>query len=316
MTVVLPYPATGSPDVEGTSRITKLLKTMQTYSTPALTDNLAQQLVQSLSGALDQPVNIERQPTGNTIAGTSHVVNARPDGYTLLFTGNPTVTIFPATYPQLPFNPHRDLAPVALFARMPLALIARSGSSITTVRELVARARRMPGQINYAVLGEGTTSRLTGEFFGATSRVEIVHVNYNGSVPAINAVITDNVDFGFVPLTSVLPFLNGGAVRVIALTTGARHISVPAVPTLAESGLPGFDAAGWFGVFAQSGVSGAIIAQLNSAINRALSEDMLSRTLSKLGLDISIGTPGEFQTLIKNDTERWGRLIKAPSLSP
>ncbi len=310
LTLVMPYPATGSPDIDGASRITKLIKTMQSFSSPPLTDSLALELVQLLSGVLDQPVNFERHPAGNTIAGTRYAAEAKPDGYTLLFAGNPTVTIYPSLYPRLPFNPRKDLAPVAAYARMPMVMIANRDNPTKTVQQVIERARAMPGKINYSALGDGSTAHLTGELFRAMSGAEIVHVNYNGSAPAINAVATRNVEFGFVPLTAALPFMKGGMIKVVAVTSASRHASVPHVPTFGESGLAEFEASGWFGVFAPAATPRAILLQLNAAINRVLSEDFLQRTLIKQGLIAAPGTPDYFRALIERDSERWARLLK------
>ena len=239
-----------------------------------------------------------------------YAAQAAPDGYTLLFAGNPTITIFPSLYRRLPFDPTRDLIPVANMARMPIALITASDNPAKTVRDVIERARFMPGQINYAVVGDGTTSHLTGESFRAASGIEIVHVNYNGSVPAINAVITRNIEFGFVPLTAVLPYSKSWQGADYRIASAGRHPAVPEVPTIAESGLDGFEADGWFGVFAPARTSGAIVSLLNYEINRALSEESLQRMLSGKGLLAAPGTPEEFRALIEKDRERWAHLLK------
>lgn len=310
LTLVVPFPATGSADITGTPRITKLIKMMQTLSTPSLTDSLAQQLAQVLTGALGQPVNLERHPSGKTIAGTRYAARATPDGYTLLFAGNPTITIYPSLYPSLPFDPARDLMPVATIAWLPIALIAASDNPAQTVGYLIERARLMPGQINYAAVGDGSTAHLTGELFRVMSGTEIVRVNYNGSVPAVNAVFTRQVEFGFVPLTAVLPYLEGGKVRIIAVASAARHPAAPEVPTIAESGLTGFEASGWFGVFAPARTSSAIVSLLNYEINKALATEALQRALSSQGLLAAPGSSEEFRALIEKDRARWARLLK------
>lgn len=310
LTLVVPFQASGSPDIEGTTRIGKLVKVMQTLSTPSLTDALAQDLAHSLSIALGQPVNLNRQARGNTVDGTRYAAQAVPDGYTLLFAGNPTLTIYPALLQRLPFNPVRDLTPVANLARMPLALITASDNPSKTVRDLIAHARRLPGQINYAAVGDGTTAHLTGESFRIASGTEIVHINYNGSVAAINAVVTRQVEFAFAPLTAVLPYLNGGNIRIIGIASSARHPAVPQVPTIAESGLDRFEADGWFGVFVPARTPGAIVSLLNYEINRVISEEALQRSLSGKGLLAAPGTPGEFRALIEKDRERWASLLK------
>lgn len=314
LTLVVPFPASGSADISGSPRITKLIKMMQTLSTPSLTDVLAQDLAHALSAALGQPVNLKRRPSGKTIAGARDAARAAPDGYTLLFAGNPTITIYPSLYQRLPFDPMRDLIPVANIAWMPIALITAGDNPAKTARDVIERAQFMPGQINYAAVGDGTTAHLTGESFRAASGIEIVHVNYNGSVPAINAVITRNIEFGFVPLTAVLPFLRGGKVRIIGIASAGRHPAVPEVPTIAESGLDGFEASGWFGVFAPARTSAATVSLLNYEINRALSEEVLQRALTGKGLLAAPGTPEEFRALIETDRERWAHLIKTATI--
>lgn len=311
LTLVLPFPASGSTDISGSPPISKLINMMQTLSTPSLTDVLAQDLAHTLSVALAQPVNLKRFPSGKTIAGARYAAQAAPDGYTLLFAGSPTFTIFPSLYRRLPFDPMRDLLPVANMARMPIALITASDNPAKSVRDVIKRARFMPGQINYAVVGDGTTAHMAGESFRTASGIEIVHVSYNGSLPAINAVITRNIEFGFVPLTAVLPFIKGGRVRIVSIASARRHPAVPEVPTIAESGLDGFEAGGWFGVFAPARTSGATVSLLNYEINRALSEESLQRTLSGMGLLAAPGTPEEFRALIENDRGRWAHLLKA-----
>lgn len=310
LTLVVPFPASGSTDISGSPPITKLIKLMQTLSTPSLTDVLAQDLAHSLSIALGQPVNIKRRPSGKTIDGARYAAQAAPDGYTLLFAGSPTITIFPSLYRRLPFDPARDLIPVANMARMPIALITARDNPAKSVRDVIGRARFMPGQVNYAVVGDGTTSHLAGESFRAASGIEIVHVSYNGSVPAISAVITRNIEFGFVPLTAVLPYLRVGRVRIISIASAGRHPAVPEAPTIAESGLDGFEADGWFGVFVPARTSGAAVSLLNYEINRVLSEESLQRMLSGMGLFAAPGTSEEFRALIEKDRARWAPLLK------
>jgi tripartite-type tricarboxylate transporter receptor subunit TctC len=310
LTLVVPFLASGSSDISGTPRITKVLKMMQTLSTPSLTDSIAQDLAHSLGVALGQPVNFTRQPRGNTVVGTRYAAQATPDGHTLLFAGSQTITIYPLLYQRLPFDPARDLAPVANVARMPIALVAASDNPSKTVRDVIMHARRLPGQIKYASVGDGTTAHMAGAAFREASGTDIVHVNYNGSLAAINAIITSQVEFGFVPLTAVLPYVNGGKVRIVSIASAARHLALPEVPTIAESGLDAFEAEGWFGVFVPARTPGAIVSLLNYEINRVLSEESLQRALSGKGLLAATGTPEDFRARVEKDRERWAPLVK------
>ena len=289
---------------------------MQTVSTPSLTDNLVRELQQTLAGALSQPVHVYRRVRGKTNAGTRYVAMAAADGYTLLFADNPTITIFPALNPKPPFDALADLVPVATFAHMPIALITTSDRSNEGVRSVIERARRLPGSINYASAGDGSTSHLTGELFRAMSGADIVHINYNGSLPAINAVVTGQVELGFVPLSAVLPYLDGGRVHIIAVASALRHPAVPGAPTIAESGLPGFDASGWFGVFAPARTPGVIVSLLNHEINRALSDESLQRALIVQGLSPAPGSVEDFRALVAKDRARWVPLLKTVAVNP
>ncbi len=312
--LILPFPGTGSTDISGIPRISKLLRIMQNVSAPSLTDNMVQQLQQTMAGALGQPVNLLRRARGKTNAGTRYVAQSAADGYTLLFADNPTITVFPALDPSVTFDTLRDLVPVAMFARMPIALITVADRPQESLREVIERARRLPGSINYASAGDGSTSHLTGELFAAMSGAQIVHVNYNGSLPAMNAVLTGQVELGFVPLPAVLPYLGGGKIRIIAMASGARHPAVADIPTIAESGVAGFDASGWFGIFAHARTPDSIVSLLNYGINRALSEDLLQRSLLAQGMLPAPGSSEEFRAQVASDRERWTRVLKTISI--
>src|SRR4051812_25235861 len=261
--LILPFPGTGSTDIAGIPRITKLARIMQNVSAPSLTDTMLQEIQQTLGAALGQPVNVLRRVRGKTNLGARYVANAAPDGYTLLFADTPTITVFPVLNPRPPIDVAAELVPVAMFARMPIALITVSERPHETLRDVIERARRLPGSINYASAGEGSTSHLTGELFAAMTGAQIEHVNYNGSLPAINAVLTTQVELGFVPLSAVLPYLGGGKIRIIAMASSMRHPAVADVPTIEESGVAGFNASGWFGLFAPARTPSAIVSLLN-----------------------------------------------------
>jgi tripartite-type tricarboxylate transporter receptor subunit TctC len=310
--LILPFPATGSTDISGIPRISKLLRIMQNVSAPSLTDDMVQQLRQTLAGGLGQPVNLLRRVGGN---GTRYVARSAADGYTLLFADNPTITVFPALNPSPSFDALRDLVPVAMFARMPIALITVADRPQESLRDVIERARRLPGSINYASAGDGSTSHLTGELFAAMSGAQIVHVNYNGSLPAMNAVLTGQVELGFVPLPAVLPYLGGGKIRIIAMASGTRHPAVAGIATIAETGVADFDASGWFGIFAPARTPSAIVSLLNYDINRALSEDLLQRSLIAQGMLPAPGSSEDFRAQVERDRERWVRVLKSAAFS-
>lgn len=310
LTLIVPFPATGTPDVNGSPRITKMVKLVQTLSTPALTDALAQDVASGLGAALEQTVQIERKSGGMTVEGAQTVARAAPDGHTLLFAGNPTITIYPSLFRQGGYDPQRQLAPVAQLAEMPIALVSESGNPARTVRQVIERVRFVPGQVNFAALGEGTTAHLASEVFRQMAGIQIVRVDYNGSIPALNAVATRNVEFGFVPLTAALPFAGGGRIRIIAIGSARRHPATPETPTIAESGVEGYAASGWFGLFAPARTAPSIVSLLNYNVNRVLVEDGWQRMLVARGLFAVNSSPEEFRSLVERDAERWSLLLR------
>jgi tripartite-type tricarboxylate transporter receptor subunit TctC len=312
--LILPFPGTGSTDIAGIPRITKLARIMQNVSAPSLTDNMVQDIQQSLAAALGQPVNVLRRVRGKTNLGARYVAQSAPDGYTLLFADAPTITVFPVLNPKPPVDVATELVPVGMFARMPIALIAATDHPPETVREIVDRARRLPGSINYGSAGEGSTSHLTGELLAAMTGAPIVHVNYNGSLPALNAVLTGQVELAFVPLPAVLPYLPGGKVRIVAMASSMRHPAVAGIATIAESGVAGFDASGWFGLFAPARTPSAVISLLNYDLNRALGEEFLQRALTMQGMLPAPGTSEEFRVQVEADRARWGAILKTVAI--
>ena len=299
--LILPFPGTGSTDIAGIPRISKLARIMQNVSAPSLTDNMVQDIQQSLAAALGQPVNVLRRVRGKTNLGARYVAQSAPDGYTLLFADAPTITVFPVLNPKPPVDVATELVPVGMFARMPIALIAATDHPPETVREIVDRARRLPGSINYGSAGEGSTSHLTGELLAAMTGAPIVHVNYNGSLPALNAVLTGQVELAFVPLPAVLPYLPGGKVRIVAMASSMRHPAVAGIATIAESGVAGFDASGWFGLFAPARTPSAVISLLNYDLKRALTMQ---------GMLPAPGTSEAFRAQVEADRARWGAILK------
>ncbi len=298
LTLVVPFPATGTPDINGTPRLTKMVKLVQTLSTPSLADALAQEVAFGLGTALERTVLWERKAGGMGANGVSHVARALPDGHSLLFADNST----PLQHASGGL-PH-DLAPVAPVAAVPLALIGESTNSRRTVRQLIEGARSATRQVNFAALGETTTSHYASEAFFQATGIQGVRVNYNGSTDALNAVATRNVEFGFVPLTAVLPFVGGGKLRIIALTSQRRHPSVPDTPTIAESGVDDFSAGGWFGIFAPLATPRAIVARLNGDINRLVKEDGWQSMLFARGLFPLTAEVEEFRALISRERLR------------
>ena len=309
LTLVVPYPASGSADIEGSPRLTKLLKLVQTMATPSLPDTLALELTYGLSGQLGQNVILDRVAGGMTVAATRQVGHAAPDGHTLLFAGNPTIAISPAQS-AIAGGLSRTLLPVAQIAGLPLALVGDAASTLQSVTAMIAQAKSQPGRMNLAVLGEGTTSALAGEWLRRKAGVSFALVNYNGSAAALNALTTRNVDVGFVPLPAVLPFVGGGRIHVIAIASAQRHPALANTPTIAESGVAGFEADGWFGVFAPALTPRVVVSALNRGINRAMSESGWQRLWMERGLFAVDKPVDEFAALVERDSARAAQTLR------
>ncbi len=315
LTLVVPFPPTGSPDINGTPRMmTKLVKLVQTLSTPSLPDALALDLIGGLSAALEQTIHFERKSGGMTVAATQFVAQTAPDGHTLLFADNPTITTYPTLVRPSRHDSQRELAPLAMIAEVPLALVGDADNTARSLRQVIERVRFVPGQVNFAALGDGTTSHLASEAFRRALGLQFARVNYNGSTPALNAVATRNVEFGFVPLTAVLPFVGGGKIKMLAIASSRRHPAAPNVPTIAESAAGGFEVSGWFGLFAPLRTPSAVVSLLNYDINRVLAEDGWQRMLLARGLFPVRASTEEFRALIARDNARWSGLIQSAEL--
>ncbi len=305
LTLVVPFPPTGAPDIDGTPRITKLVKLVQNLSAPVLTDTLAQETGAELGARLEQVVRIERRAGTLGLDGAHQVAQALPDGRTLLFAGNQMLTIYPLLQHAAAGFVLREFLPVAQIAGVPLALVGEAGMPVHTVQQLVERAHTAKRVLNFSTLGDATTSHFTGEAFRRATGIRFVRVNYNGGTEALNAIAARNVDFGFVPLPAVLPFIGGGKLRVIAIASARRHPAVAATPTMVESGIADFVVEGWFGIFSPAHTPLQIVTRLNDELNQITADERFQRTLAARGLFALKGSAAGFAERIARDIARW-----------
>jgi tripartite-type tricarboxylate transporter receptor subunit TctC len=311
ITLIMPYQFTGPADIEGVPRITKMVNLVQRLSTPAMTDRLAQEFASALSVSFEQTVRVERKAGGMGLDGVRAVAQAAPDGRTLLFAGNQLMIPNPSIPGSIHSAPLHMLAPAAPLAEMPLVLVNERDHSLWTVRQLVERSQRRAMPINIGALGDGTTSHLAVEGLGQLSGMRIVRVGYNSSASVLNAVAARNVEFGVVPLTTVLPYADGGRLKIIGITSKHRHPALPKVATIAESGIGGYAVSGWFGLFAPAHTDASLVMLLNNEVQRAMAEEGRQRRLLALGLfPVNAGVE-EFRLLIERDTLRWLSLLKS-----
>ncbi|MDI1272524.1 tripartite tricarboxylate transporter substrate binding protein [Polaromonas sp.] len=271
-----------------------------------LIDNMARLVGPRLAQELGQPVVIDNKPGAGGNLGAAEVARAQADGYTLLM-ASPPLTISPALYASLPYRP-AQIAPVGLLGRVPNVLLVNPKSGINSVAELVARARREPGKMNYASNGNGTSLHLSAELFKSTAGVFVTHIPYRGAAAAVTGLITGEVDMMFENLPSVLGQIQGGTVKALAVTTSRRSTTLPAVPTLAESGMPAFDVSAWYGVAAPAGTPPAVVAALEQALQKILREPEVIRAMESRGADVGFLAAAPMGAFMAADAAKWKRV--------
>jgi len=278
------------------------------------TDILARAIGQKLTEALGQPVIVDNRAGAGGNIGTDAVAKAAPDGYTLLMGGVGPNAINPALYPKLPYDPIRDFAPVALVATVANVLVLHPSVPATSVKQLVALARAQPGKLTHASSSIGSAGHLAGEMMKLMTGIEMVTVHYKGSAPALLDLMSGQADLMFDNLPACLPHIKSGKLKVIATSNAQRTSALPDLPTVAESGLPGFDAGSWFGILAPAGTPRDIIGRLNAPIVKSLATPELKERMSSQGAAPVGSTPEEFGQHIRAEVAKWSKVIKAAKI--
>jgi tripartite-type tricarboxylate transporter receptor subunit TctC len=280
-----------------------------TYTPGGGTDITARIMAQWLSERLGQQFIIENKPGGGNNIGTEAVVHSPPDGYTLMLV-NPANTINATLYPKLSFNFIRDIAPVAGIMRVPNVMEVNPSVPAKTVAEFIAYAKANPGKINWATSGNGTSVHLSGELFKMMTGVELTHIPYKGSAPALTDMIAGTVQVIFDNMPPSLPHIRAGKLRALAVTTNVRSEALPDVPTVAET-VPGYEASAFYGMGVPKGTPPEIIDKLNKEINAGLADPKVKARLAELGGMLIPGTPEDFGKLVAAETDKWAKVIKA-----
>jgi tripartite-type tricarboxylate transporter receptor subunit TctC len=278
------------------------------YPAGGATDILARLIGQRLSERLGQQFVIENKPGAGNNIGTQTVVDADPDGYTVLLV-NPANAINASLYVDLKFNFIRDIAPVAGFARVPNVMVVPPDFPAKTVAEFIAYAKANPGKINMASSGNGTSIHLSGELFKAMTGVDMLHVPYRGSAPAVTDLLSGRVQVMFDNMPSSISHIKAGTLRVLAVTTATRSPELPDVPTVGET-VKGYEASAWFGMGAPKNTPPEIIGRLNGEINAILDEPTIKARVAELGGVSIAGSPADFGNIIAAETEKWRKVVK------
>jgi len=283
------------------------------YPAGGTTDIVARLIGHWLSERLGQQFIIENKPGAGNNIGTEAMINSPPDGYTVLLT-NPANAINATLYQRLSFNFMRDTAPVAGFMRVPNVMEVNPKVPANSVAEFIAYAKANPGKINWASSGNGTSVHLSGELFKIMTGIDLTHIPYRGSAPALTDMISGTVQVMFDNMPSSLPHIQAGKLRALGVTTTARSDALPNVPTVAET-VPGYEASAFFGMSMPKGTPAEVIGKLNQEINAGLADPGVNARLAELGGILMPGTPAQFGQVIAEETEKWAKVIKTGGVS-
>ena len=276
-------------------------------------DVYARELAQYLSQSLKQPFVVEDQPGAGSIIGTANAAKAAPDGYTLLAMSN-THTTNESLVPHKPYALMRDFVPVAPINSSDLVMVVHPSVPAKTLKELIALAKSEPGKLNYASSGTGTPYHMAGELFKSMSRTDIQHVPYRGSSGARNDVLGGQVQMMFDAITTMAPNVKAGQVRALATTGAKRSTVLPDVPTVAEAGVPGYEATIWVGIMAPKGTPQAIVDKLNDEINKAIDRPEVRKMWAEQGAVPMAMTPAEFGAYLEKDIAKWANVVKTANI--
>ena len=274
-------------------------------------DFIARLAAQKLIEALGRPVVVENRPGAGAAIATELVAKSPADGYTLLLASAGPFGIIPAMSAKVPYEALKDFDPITQVVAMPFVTTVHPSLPVKNMKELIALARARPGQLNFGSPGHGSTNHLSGEMLKMMAKIDIVHVPYKGVAAAVTDVVAGQIQILSGDMTTLLPHVQSGKLRAIAVTSIKRSSRVPNIPTIAESGVPGYDASGWFGVVAPANTPRAVIERLNAEIVKGITTQESRERLGALGGDVIASSPAEFAAFIKADHAKWARLVNA-----
>lgn len=281
------------------------------------TDIMGRTVAKIIGDALKQTVVVENRPGAGGNLGTDVVAKAAPDGYTLGIGAISSLAIAPGLYEKLPYNVQKDLAPITLVGQAKGAILAHPSAPFNDLKGLIAYAKANPGKLNYASSGIGTANHLAGEYLQALAGIQMQHVPYKGTAAAVQDLLAGNVLLSVESsLTSAVQHVQSGKLKAIAITSATRAKALPQVPTVAEQGFPGFDVPTWFGLIAPAGTPRELVAQLHQVVSEGLKSPEAAERFAQVGGEPLVDTPEQFATYIREETQRWTRVIKSANIKP
>lgn len=300
-----------APPVAAQTYPQKSVRLVVPFAAGGIADVFARIIGARLSEAWGHPVLVENRPGAGGNIGADAVAKSPADGYTLLM-GNVSLTISTHATPKPPFDPQHDLDPVGMVASLPLMLVVNAALPANSLRELIDYARTRPGALNYASVGHGSPHHLSGELLSSLAGARMVHVPYKGGGAAIQAMLAQESHLLFLTPLALMPHVRSGKLRALGVTSARRTAAVPEVPTIAESGLAGFDVDNWHTLFAPRGTPRDIVARLNAELNRVLGlPDLKQQLLLQQGAEAWVSTPDEARAHVRRETEKWGKILQA-----
>ena len=294
----------------------KPIRLVVPFTPGGTTDIVARALAPKLALALGQTVIIDNKPGAGGSLGAAEVARAEPDGLTLLMGHIGTLAVNPSMYPKLAYDPVKSFAPVAWVVRVPNVLVVQAGSGAKTLAQFIEMARAKPGQLTYSSGGNGSAAHITFEYFKLRTKIFMLHIPYRGTAPSVTDLIAGQVDATFTGGPAVMPHIKSGRLRALAVSSTQRVAALPDVPTMAESGYPGFEADQWYGVVAPAGTAPVLVARLNAEINKALALPEVQQQLALEGATPTPNTPKAFGELIAREIPRWAEVVKAGNVRP
>lgn len=274
-------------------------------------DIMARTIGQKLNEAWGQPVIVEARPGAGGIIGSEAVAKAAPDGYTLIMGNAGSHSVNPSLYRKLPYDPLKDFSPIALVSSAPNILIVHPSLPVKSTKDLITLAKARPGELTFGSGGNGSTAHLSGELFRTLAGIRIVHVPFKGAPAAVLGVITGEISMAILNLPPALPHVRNGRLKALGVSTPKRSAAVPELPTIAESGLPGYSATAWYGVLAPAGTPREIIMKINAEIVKGLRTEEMKKRIASDGGEVIGSTPEEFTAVMKTDIAKWAKVVQA-----
>ncbi len=281
------------------------------FAAGGATDILARIVGQALSTEIGQSVIIENRPGAGGNIGGQLAAKANPDGHTLFMGAVGTHAINPSLYKKMPYDPIQDLAPLTRVANVPNLLVANPQQPFKTVQELIAYAKAHPGKVNFGSSGNGTSIHLSGEMFSHMAKVDIVHVPYKGSAPAMNDLLGNQIAIMFDNMPSALQYVRAGKLNALGVTSAKRSPELPNVPTIAEAGVPGYEASSWFGLFVPAATPAPVQAKLHAALVKVLAQPDVKKRMADQGAEVVSEKPEQFAAFIQAESRKWGQVVRA-----